>query len=71
MLIPSTSDGIRQRRPWDPERDSWLHDELKGVSDLLEDDVSVLTEEDDGVGCPLPSTPEDEHLLDCEVLIFI
>jgi len=41
------------------------------VNELLDDDdVSVLEEEDDGVGCPLPSTPEDEHLLDCEVRIY-
>jgi hypothetical protein len=41
------------------------------VNDLLDDDdASVLGEEDDGVGCPLPSTPEDEHLLDCEVRIY-
>jgi len=41
------------------------------VNELLDDDdTSVLGEEDDGVGCPLPSTPEDEHLLDCEVRIY-
>ena len=37
----------------------------------MDDDASVLAEEDDGVGCPLPSTPEDEHLLDCEVRLWI
>jgi hypothetical protein len=40
---------------------------FRDVIELLDDDASVLAEEDDGVGCPLPSTPEDEHLLDCEV----
>jgi hypothetical protein len=40
------------------------------VNELLDDDASVLAEEDDGVGCPLPSTPEDEHLLDCEVRVY-
>jgi hypothetical protein len=40
------------------------------VNELLDDDASVLAEEDDGVGCPLPSTPEDEHLLDCEVRMY-
>jgi len=44
---------------------------FRDVNELLDDDdASVLTEEDDGVGCPLPSTPEDEHLLDCEVRIY-
>lgn len=43
---------------------------FRDVNDLLDDDASVLAEEDDGVGCPLPSTPEDEHLLDCEVRMY-
>lgn len=43
---------------------------FRDVNELLDDDASVLAEEDDGVGCPLPSTPEDEHLLDCEVRIY-
>lgn len=43
---------------------------FRDVNELLDDDASVLAEEDDGVGCPLPSTPEDEHLLDCEVGMF-
>lgn len=34
--------------------------------DLL-DDVADLGEEEDGGGCPLPSTPEDENMLDSEV----
>lgn len=38
---------------------------VPGVDD--DDDTSGIVEEDDGVGCPLPSTPEDELLLDCEV----
>ena len=37
------------------------------VPDVEDDDTSAIDEEDDGVGCPLPSTPEDELLLDCEV----
>ena len=49
-----------------------LNSEVPGlheVKELLEDDdASCLAEEEDGVGCPLPSTPEDDHLLDCEVL---
>lgn len=35
--------------------------------DLLDEDVNSLVEEEDCVGCPLPSTPEDENLLDNEV----
>lgn len=31
------------------------------------DDVADLGEEEDGAGCPLPSTPEDEMMLDTEV----
>nr|CAD7441191.1 unnamed protein product [Timema bartmani] len=63
--------GLRHRSLWDPDRDSLGSEIVPGlreVSQLLDDDdSSVLTEGDDGVGCPLPSTPEDEHLLDCEV----
>lgn len=60
---------IRHRIPWS-ER-VFLNSEIPGlheVKELLEDDdASCLAEEEDGVGCPLPSTPEDDHLLDCEV----
>lgn len=35
--------------------------------DLLDEDVNSLVEEEDCIGCPLPSTPEDENLLDHEV----
>lgn len=63
-------EGLRRRPVWDLERDS-LSSEIpvfRDVNELLDDDdASVLAEEDDGVGCPLPSTPEDEHLLDCEI----
>lgn len=37
--------------------------------EFLEDDASVLDEEDDGVGCPLPSTPVEQSLLETEVTI--
>lgn len=61
--------GLRHRIPWS-DRVS-LSSEVPGlheVKELLEDDdASCLAEEEDGVGCPLPSTPEDDHLLDCEV----
>lgn len=62
---------IRHRIPWS-DRVS-LNSDIPGlheVKELLEDDdASCLAEEEDGVGCPLPSTPEDDHLLDCEVLL--
>ena len=61
--------GLRHRIPWS-DRVS-LSSEVPGlheVKELLEDDdASCLAEEEDGVGCPLPSTPEDDHLLDCEM----
>lgn len=60
---------VRRRIPWS-DRVS-LNSDIPGlhdVKDLLDDDdASCLAEEEDGVGCPLPSTPEDDHLLDCEV----
>ena len=61
---------LRHRIPWS-ERVS-LNSDIPGlneVKELLEDDdTSCLAEEEDGVGCPLPSTPEDDRLLDCEVI---
>ncbi|KAK0173277.1 hypothetical protein PV328_006499 [Microctonus aethiopoides] len=63
------STGLRHRVPWS-DRVS-LSDEIPGLHDVKElfedDDASCLAEEEDGVGCPLPSTPEDDHLLDCEM----
>ncbi|CAG5090848.1 Similar to AdipoR: Adiponectin receptor protein (Drosophila melanogaster) [Cotesia congregata] len=60
---------FRHRIPWS-DRGSLSHDipGLHEVKELLDDDdASCLAEEEDGVGCPLPSTPEDDHLLDCEM----
>lgn len=60
----STSDTIlRKRNPWN----SLVSDSI----DLL-DDVDELDdeEEEDGVGCPLPSTPEDNQLLEAEVILL-
>lgn len=54
--------GLRKRKLWDPETES-LTSEIK---DLLDDDSNSLVEEE-CVGCPLPSTPEDENLLDSEM----
>lgn len=54
--------GLRKRKIWDPDSES-IASEIK---DLLEDDVNSLVEED-CIGCPLPSTPEDENVLDSEI----
>ncbi|XP_018562472.1 adiponectin receptor protein isoform X2 [Anoplophora glabripennis] len=54
--------GLRKRKLWDPESES-ITSEIK---DLLDEDVNSLVEED-CVGCPLPSTPEDENILDSEM----
>lgn len=71
--LPGELGGIRHRIPWSDRE--LLTSEIPGlheVKELLEDDdVSVLAEEEDGVGCPLPSTPEDDHLLDCEVFLLL
>ena len=60
---------LRRRTPWSDR--AVLNSDIPGlkeVKELLEDDdTSCLAEEEDGVGCPLPSTPEDDLLLDCEV----
>lgn len=65
--------GIRHRIPWSDR--VLLNSEIPGlheVKELLEDDdASCLAEEEDGAGCPLPSTPEDDHLLDCEVCVLL
>lgn len=49
---------LRRRNPWT------LMSE--GI-DILADVDALDEEEDDGVGCPLPSTPEDNQLLEAEV----
>lgn len=64
---------LRHRIPWS-DRVSLSNDipSLNKVKEMLEDDVTNCLaddEEEDGIGCPFPSTPEDDHLLDCEVLI--
>lgn len=63
-IEPLETEGLRHRLPWSDHDIPGLHE----VKELLEgDDASCLGEEEDGGGCPLPSTPEDDHLLDCEV----
>lgn len=49
---------LRKRNPWTLVTD--------GI-DLLADVDALDEEEEDGVGCPLPSTPEDNQLLEAEV----
>lgn len=53
---------LRKRKLWDPESESIASD----IKDLLDADVNSLVEED-CVGCPMPSTPEDEQGLDSEM----
>ncbi|CAL7937856.1 unnamed protein product [Xylocopa violacea] len=65
-IVPESE--IRHRIPWSERVLSSEVPGLHEVKELLEDDdESCLAEEEDGVGCPLPSTPEDDHLLDCEM----
>lgn len=52
---------LRRRNPWNSLVADGI-DLLADVDDELDDE-----EEEDGVGCPLPSTPEDNQLLEAEV----
>lgn len=54
---------LRKRHPWNPLGSDSI--DLLADVDELDDE-----EEEDGVGCPLPSTPEDNQLLEAEVSIF-
>lgn len=58
--VAHPSDGLRRRQTWDPDSSSLT----SNIDDLSDDE---LVEEEDGVGCPLPSTPEDHELLDAEM----
>lgn len=51
---------LRKRHPWN----SLVSDGIDLLADVDELDDE---EEEDGVGCPLPSTPEDNQLLEAEV----
>lgn len=53
---------LRKRNPWALVSE--------GI-DLLADVDALDEEEEDGVGCPLPSTPEDNQLLEAEVSLSI
>lgn len=55
---------LRKRRPWNPDGSL-----VSGDIDL--DDGLDDEEEEDGVGCPLPSTPEDNLLLEAEVSVWM
>ncbi|XP_018328019.1 adiponectin receptor protein isoform X2 [Agrilus planipennis] len=57
-----TDSCLRKRRIWDPDAES-ITSEIK---ELLNEDVNSLVEED-CIGCPLPSTPEEENILDTEI----
>lgn len=50
---------LRKRMPWN----SIVSDGI----DLLADVDELDDEEEDQIGCPLPSTPEDNQLLEAEV----
>lgn len=57
--------GLRKRHVWhdvDEEDGDSLHSD---DSDLLDDELAE--DDEDAVGCPLPSTPEDHQLLEEEV----
>lgn len=56
--------GLRKRRIWNPDTDSLGSDQ---DIDLLDDDDL----DDDEGGCPLPSTPEDNQLLEAEVCLIL
>lgn len=51
---------LRRRNPWN----SLVSDSIDLLADVDELDDE---EEEDGVGCPLPSTPEDNQLLEAEM----
>lgn len=55
---------LRKRNPWN----SLVSDSIDLLADVDELDDE---EEEDGVGCPLPSTPEDNQLLEAEVCIVL
>lgn len=50
---------LRKRNPWN----SIVSDSI----DLLADVDELDDEEEEEIGCPLPSTPEDNQLLEAEV----
>lgn len=59
---------LRKRRAWNPEEDSLASaDDDIDLLDMGDDDDDLGEEEEDGAGCPLPSTPEDNQLLEAEM----
>lgn len=58
--VNSSDLSLRKRHPWN----SLVSESIDLLADVDELDDE---EEEDGVGCPLPSTPEDNHLLEAEV----
>lgn len=60
----SNESALRRRNPWN----SLVADGIDLLADVDELDDE---EEEDGAGCPLPSTPEDNQLLEAEVKLKI
>lgn len=58
--MSSNETALRRRNPWN----SLVADGIDLLADVDELDDE---EEEDGAGCPLPSTPEDNQLLEAEV----
>lgn len=61
--INETETTLRKRNPWN----SLVSDSIDLLADVDELDDE---EEEEGVGCPLPSTPEDNQLLEAEVSVL-
>lgn len=69
-------EGLRKRHVWHGDDPDSLRGTDSDDSDLLDgsdddDDDDEYGEEEDAVGCPLPSTPEDHQLLEEEVITMI
>lgn len=62
--VSSNESALRRRNPWN----SLVADGIDLLADVDELDDE---EEEDGAGCPLPSTPEDNQLLEAEVKLII
>lgn len=58
--VSLSDSNLRKRHPWN----SLVAESIDLLADVDELDDE---EEEDGVGCPLPSTPEDNQLLEAEV----
>lgn len=61
----SNESALRRRNPWN----LLVADSIDLLADV--DELDDDEEEEDGAGCPLPSTPEDNQLLEAEVKLII